>query len=336
MARNWAGDGAHRLPPASLAAFVGWGLGLSVIQAGLERTAAVQVLTSALAYLLWWCLTLWFGVAAQVDGSALQFLGVSQAVTPNCLGLTVIAAYVAALLAVPASWSSRTRGFGLGLALILAINAVRFLLFGTLLTISVAAFRFVHVVAWGALAPIVLLALWGLWAVRDVRLLPAYPLRLLIRVVVLIPFLLLAWYVVVDRYLIAVTTAVNAILVGIGLSIRAVSLVRLDLYRFIDIAFADGGIRLELASSSVTLVALLALVLATPAVPRRRLTAGLAGVAGLFVLHVLGTTGLVLLARTAPGLVPLLEVFNDFLNLAMPVVLWLSFLGDRLVAAPAR
>jgi exosortase/archaeosortase len=289
-----------------------------------------------LAQILVWYLPR-LGVPASVDGTVLRFLGTTQEVTPNCLGLAGFAAYAAAVLATPAAWGRRARGFGLGLALIIAIIAARFFVFAALLNISAGAFRFTHVATWGAVAPIVLLGIWGSWAVRELRLLPAFPLRFLSRVALVFPLLLAGWYYSLDRYLVALITVANSALTGIGVPVRSVSLVQVDVYRYFNVALGEGGFRIELAAGSVTLVAFLSLVVASPAPLARRAGVALSGVAALFALQALGAAGIVFLGWTAPSVVLPGEVFNDFLNLVAPVVLWLYLLGDRLRgASPSR
>jgi exosortase/archaeosortase family protein len=308
-----------------------WGLGLSVLQAWLEPSSAVRAMTAWLARLLRWVLP-HLGIAASVDGVMLTFLGTTQEVTANCLGLAAIVVLAAAVLATPASWFDRTKGFGLGVALISAINVVRLMTFGALLVVSVGAFRFTHVAAWGAFAPLVLLGIWGLWVVRGLRFLPAYPVRLLWRVLLVFPLLLVVWYESLDYYLIAVTAAVNSALTAVGAPIRTASLVKVDVYRYLDVALTDGGVRLELSTSSVTLVALLALVLATPVSARRRAGTAVGGVAILFLLHCASAAATVVLARPAPFAVLPVETLSDFINLSAPGTLWLCTLADRLPA----
>ena len=331
--KSGAGGRISRLPLRFFSAFFFWGVVLSALQALLEPTALLRVPTAWLVHGIEWSLPV-LGVATSVDGSRLAFLGTSQDITPNCLGLAVVAAYAAAVLGTPAPWASRGRALVLGIVAISAVNAARLLASGAVLTASVAAFHFSHVAVWGALAPLFVLGLWGLWAVRDVKLLPTYPLGLLARVAIALPILLAAWPLVRDTYLSLVTVSVNAVLSEAGAAVRSTSLVQVDQHRYLDIALADGGMRFEVASVAVTLVAFLALVVATPASPGRRFKVALGGLATLFGLHVAGAAGVVLLGLHAPGVALPLETFVDFLSLTLPLVLWLSAFGP-LVSRPA-
>ena len=331
MARkSGAGGQVSRLPLRFFSAFFFWGAALSALQALLEPTALLRAPTAWLVRGIEWSLPV-LGVATSVDGSRLAFLGTSQEITPNCLGLAVIAAYAAAVLGTPASWSSRGRALALGLAAIGVVNAARLLASGVVLTASVPAFHFAHIAVWGALAPLFVLGIWGLWAVRGVGLLPAYPLRLLARVAVALPILLAAWPLARDSYLALVTVSVNAVLRAAGAAVRSTSLVQVEQYRYLDIALDAGGMRFEVASVAVTLVAFLALVVATPASLGRRCGVALGGLAILFGLHVATAAGVVLLGLHAPGAALPLETFGDFLGLTTPLVLWLSAFGPLLV-----
>ena len=266
-----------------------------------------------------------------VDGTTLAFLGTAQEITPNCLGLAVIAAYAAAVLGTPATWRSRARALVVGLVAISAVNVVRLLALGGLLTASVAArSASAYIAVWGALAPLFLLGVWGLWTVRDLQFLPAYPLRLLMRVAIAVPVLLVAWHFVRDAYLILVTVTVNAVLTAVGAPVRGVSLVQVEQYRYLDVAFATGAMRLEGAAVSVTLVAFLALVIATAASVSRRCGVALGGLAALFGLQVAGASAVLFLGMAAPGAALPLETFVDLLSLSVPVVLWLSAFGPLL------
>jgi exosortase/archaeosortase family protein len=328
--KSGAGGETGRLPLRLFSAFLLWGIALSAVQALLEQTAAVAAATEWLARLLRWFLPSVFGVPASVEGAKLTFLATTQEVTPNCLGLAIIAAYAAAVLGTPAPWKSRAKAMALGLIAISVVNAVRFLTFGALLTASVSAFRFAHVVGWGAFAPLVLLGIWGCWAVRDLRLLPDYPLSLALRVALALPVLLAAWSFLHDGYLILVATTVNSLLTAAGAPVSGVSLVQVDVYRYLDVAFSSGGIRVELAAPSVTPVAFLGLVIATPAPVGRRLVVALGALLALFGLQTGTTVGLVLVGRVAPTATLPFEALNDFLGLAAPVILWLWSLGTRL------
>ncbi len=324
--RSRAGGRLRRLPLRSFSAFLFWGVALSALQALLEPTVVLKAPTAWLVRGIEWSLPV-LGVSTSVDGSRLAFLGTSQEITPNCLGLVVVAAYAAAVLGTPAPWPSRGRALVLGLVAISAVNAARLLASGAVLTASVAAFHFSHIAVWGALAPLFVLGIWGLWAVRDVGLLPAYPVRLLARVAVGLPILLVAWPLGRDTYLSLVTVAVNAVLGAAGAAVRRASLVQVEQYRYLDIALDAGGVRFEVASVAVTLVAFLALVAATPAPMGRRLRVAMGGVAVLFALQVAGAAGVVLLGLHAPGVALPLETFVDFLGLTAPLVLWLSAFG---------
>ena len=327
--KSGAGGRNGRLPLRLFAGFFLWGIALSVLQGLLEPTVLITAPTVWLVRGMRWALPL-LGVPTSVDGTTLAFLGTAQEITPNCLGLAVIAAYAAAVLGTPATWRSRARALVVGLVAISAVNVVRLLALGGLLTASVAAYQFAHIAVWGALAPLFLLGVWGLWAVRDLQFLPAYPLRLLMRVAIAVPVLLVAWHFVRDAYLILVTVTVNAVLTAVGAPVRGVSLVQVEQYRYLDVAFATGAMRLEGAAVSVTLVAFLALVIATAASVSRRFGVALGGLAALFGLQVAGASAVLFLGMAAPGAALPLETFVDLLSLSVPVVLWLSAFGPLL------
>ena len=94
--------------------------------------------------------------------------GVSQAITPNCLGLIAITAYLAGLPAVPTDWACRWHGMRRDLPLLILANAFRIILLVTLGAISASATQVSHVIILVALAPLVIMGLWGLWLTRNV------------------------------------------------------------------------------------------------------------------------------------------------------------------------
>jgi exosortase/archaeosortase family protein len=312
-------------------AFFGWGVGLAFLQWSVERSPALLWLTKWLAAGLGYGLGGMVSLPARVDGTVVKLYGVAQEVTPNCFGLAAVTFYLAAVLATPAGWRDRLRGVGLGLVAILLANIVRLMMLSWFFAYAFFAFSFVHIPMWGTVVPLFLVSVWGLWLVRDLHYLPRFPLRLLGRVALFLGPLLAAWYVLLDRYVVALVVGVNAVLTGlVGVPIESLRLTSADLLRHLDVGLATGGFRVEVAAQTLNLVPCVALILASPLALGRRLWLAFGGVAALVVIHGAGTATLVFLGWSAPRLVVPFQIANDFLTLAAGPSLWL------LLARPSR
>jgi len=304
---------------------------LTLLQWGIEQTIFVQFLTEGLARLLELVLSRGLRVPARLEGLVIDVGFDRQAVTPNCLGLIAITAYLAGLLAVPTDWASRWRGIRRGIPLLVFANGLRIVLLVTLGAFSASVRQIGHVIILVALAPLIIMGLWGLWLTRDLRVLSHYP-RWFAGLVALLLFPAIGvWLVLLHPYLLALLVATKAILIEIfGLPIGSATLVQEGLRRFLDLALPEGGLRLEVAARSLSLAPYLALVAASPIPWARRAWLGLLGLVTLFALHTVESTTLILVGRTAPALVSPAEAISDFLTLATGPLLWF------LLAAPAR
>ncbi len=312
-----------------VATFLGWGIGLSFLQLGAERSAALLWLTARLAEALGYGLGTLARLPIRVDGTVVSFQNWSQEVTPNCFGLAAVTFYVAAVLATPAGARARVRGIGLGLLAIMLANAARLVTLSWFFAYAWFAFGFVHIPIWGTVVPLFLVGVWGLWLVRE-RFLPGYPLRMLGRVALAVGPLLVAWYVVLDGYVVALVLVVNAILTAVGVPIETVRLASADLFRYLDVGLIAGGFRIEVAAQTLNVVPCVALILASSLSFARCIAVALAAVAVLMGLHVAGTAGVIVLGWMAPPVVTVFQVVNDFLSLAAGPTLWL------LLSRPSR
>lgn len=313
-----------------VATFLAWGMGISFLQWGAERSAVLRWLTERLAWALGYGLGGLVHVPTQVDGTVVKLYGAAQEVTPNCFGLAAVTFLLAAVLATPAGWRDRVRGVGLGLAAIVLANIVRLVVLAWFFAYAVFAFGFVHVPIWGTVVPLFLVAVWGLWLVRDLHYLPRFPLKFVGRVALLLVPLLAAWYVVLDGYVVALVLAINAALTALGVPIETVRLTSADLFRYLDVTLAAGGFRVEVAAQTLNLIPCVALILASPLALGRRVLLTLYGVAALVALHAAGTATVIFLGWSARPLVAPFQVANDFLSLAAGPSLWL------LLARPSR
>jgi exosortase/archaeosortase family protein len=304
-------------------AFLGWGVVLSFLQWGVERSPAALWLTERLAEALVYGLGGLVNLPLRVEGTIVAFGPASQEVTPNCLGLAAITFYAAALLATPAHGWERLRGAGLGLGAILLGNVARLVVLSWFFVYAFSAFSFVHIPVWGTVVPLVLVSVWGLWVVRDLQYLPAFPLRFLGGVALALVALIAAWYVLLDRYLIALVVALNAVLGVVGIPIETLRLTSADLLRYLDVDLPHGGFRLEIAGQTLNFVTGLALILASPLPLARRLRLGLYGALAIAGLHVVTTAMLIVVAWSAPRVVPVFQIANDFVSLAAGPCLWL-------------
>jgi len=288
-------------------------------------------LTEQLARLLVFGASEGFGVPWRLEGLAIK-LGTDQlVVTPNCLGLIAMTAYLAGLLAVPSDWVTRWRGVRRDLPLLVLANVLRLILLFTLAMISVSALRISHVLILVAVAPLAVMGLWGLWLTRDVNALPRYPWRFLGLVTLAFLPSLGVWWVLLDPYLSALVVATRSILIGLlGTPIESSVLVREGVTRFLSLTLPEGDLRLEVAARSLSLVPYLALCVASPLPWVRRLWLGMLGVVTLFVIHTAESTSLIVLGRTAPALVPPAEALSDFLTVATGPLMWF------LLAAPSQ
>jgi exosortase/archaeosortase family protein len=318
-------------PWPGIAAFLGWGVVLSFFQWAVERSAPVLWLTERLAAGLGYGLGGLVRVPAQVDGTVVKLYGSSQEITPNCFGFAAVTFLLAAVLATPASWRDRLRGAGLGLVAIVLANVVRLVMLAWFFAYALFAFGFVHIPVWGTVVPLFLVGVWALWVVRDLHYFPRIPLRFVGLVAMLVVLLLAGWYVLVDRYLVALVYSVNAVLTTLaGVPIETLRLTAADLLRHLDVGLPSGGFRLEVAAQTLNIVPFLALILASPIALGRRLCLALCGLAALFVLHSAATAVVIILGWSARGLVPVFQIANDFLSLAAGPSLWL------LLARPSR
>lgn len=314
-----------------VAAFLGWGVTLAFFQWAVERSFPVLWLAEYLTRVLAHAVSVIVRLPIHADGMVVKLDSLSQEVTPACFGLAAVTVYLAAVLATPAGWRDRLRGVGLGLVAIALANAVRLALLTAVFMYAIAAFSFVHIPMWGTVVPLFLVAVWGLWLVRDLHYLPRFPLRFSGLVTLFLVLLFAAWYVFLDRYLVAHVLAVNAVLSGLaGVPIESLRLTAADLLRYLDVGLPTGGFRIELAGQTLSLVPCLALILASPLALGRRVGLALCGVAVLFVVHGAATGVLIVLGWSDRGLVTLFQIVNDFLSLAAGPSLWL------LLARPSR
>jgi exosortase/archaeosortase family protein len=304
-------------------AFLGWGVGLSFLQWGVERSTAALWLTERLAEALGYGLGGLVKLPLRVEGTVVAFGPAAQEVTPNCLGLAAVTFYAAALLATPADWRERLRGAGLGLGAILAGNVARLVVLAWFFAYAFFAFSFVHIPVWGTVVPLFLVSVWGLWVVRDLRYLPAFPLRFLGGVTLALVLLIAAWYVLLDRYLVALVVAMHAVLDVAGVPIETLRLTSGDLMRYLDVGLPRGGVRLEIAGQTLNFVTGLALILASPLAVGRRLRLALYGALAVAGLHLLTTAMLIGVAWSASRAVPVFQIANDFVSLAAGPSLWL-------------
>jgi exosortase/archaeosortase family protein len=305
-----------------VATFLTWGMALSFLQWGAERSAALLWLSERLATALGYGLGGMVHLPAQVDGRVIKLYGTAQEVTPNCFGLAAITFLVAALLATPAGWLDRLRGVGLGLMAMVLANVVRLVVLSWFFAYAFFAFGFVHIPIWGTVVPLFLVGVWGLWLVRDLRWLPRFPLKFAGFVALLLVPLLGAWYLVLDGYIVVLVLGVNDLLTVLGVPIETVRLASVDLFRYVDVGLAGGGFRIEVAAQTLNLVPYLALILASPLALGRRLLLSLYGTAALVGLHAAGTAAVIFLGWSAPPLVTPFQIVNDFLSLGAGPSLW--------------
>jgi exosortase/archaeosortase family protein len=306
-----------------VAAFFGWGIGLSFLQWGAERSAVLLWLTARLAEALAFGLGSLVDLPLKVDGSVVTLYGWSQEVTPNCFGLAAVTFYVAAVLATPAPWRARARGIGLGLLAILLANAARLFVLSVFFAYAWFAFGFVHIPIWGTVVPLFLVSVWGLWVVRDLHVLSRFPGKLLGRVALLAAPLLAVWYVVLDEYVVMLVLGINAVLTTLGVPIETLRLASAELFRYVDVGVPGGGFRIEVAAQTLNVVPCLALILASPLALRRRALLGVYALATLVALHAVGTAAVMVLGWSARPLVGPFQVVNDFVSLAAGPSLWL-------------
>jgi exosortase/archaeosortase family protein len=307
-----------------IAAFLGWGVVLSFLQWAVERSAPVLWLTERLAAGLGYGLGGLVNVPTQVDGTVVRLFGSTQEVTPNCFGFAAVTFLLAAVLATPAGWRARLKGAGLGLVAIVLANAARLVMLAWFFAYAVFAFGFVHIPVWGTVVPLFLVGVWALWVVRDLHYFPRIPLRFIGLVSIFVVLLLAGWYMLLDRYLVVLIHGVNAVLTTlVGVPIVTLRLTVADLLRHLDVGLPSGGFRLEIAAQTLNIVPCLALILASPIALGRRLRLALCGLAALFVLHGAATGVLIILGWSAPGLVPVFQIANDFVSLAAGPSLWL-------------
>ncbi len=325
-----------------VATFLAWGIGLSFLQWGVERSAVARWLTEGLARALGDGLGGLAHVPTRVDGTVVKLHGWAQEVTPSCLGLAAVTFLLAAVLATPAGWRERLHGIGLGLAAIALANVTRLLVLALFFAYAFFAFGVVHIPIWGTVVPLFLVSVWGLWVVRDLHYLPRFPVDVLGRAALLLIPLIVAWYVVLNGYVIALVLTINAALTTAGVPIETLRLTSADLFRYLDIGLPAGGFRLEVAAQTLNLVPCLALILASPLAAGRRLVLALCAVAALVALHAAGTATVILLGWSVPPLVGPLQVVTDFLSLALGPSLWFllvrpdaSFVTPAHTPAPA-
>lgn len=297
---------------------------LAFFQWAAERSVPALWLTEYLTGTLARAVSAVTGLAIHIDGTVATVRGYSIDIAPACLGLAAVTVYLAAVLSTPAGWSERLRGVGRGLLAIALANVVRVALLAVFFLYAFSVFGFVHVPMWGTVVPLFLLAVWGLWLVRDLHYLPRFPLKFSGLVAVFAVVLFAAWYALLDWYLVALVVAVNALFSGLaGLPIQSLHLTAADLLRHLDVGFPTGGFRMELAGQTLSLVPCLALILASPLALGRRAGLALGGVAVLFVVNVAMTGVLIVLGWTDRGLVTIFQIVNDFLSLAAGPTLWL-------------
>jgi exosortase/archaeosortase family protein len=97
-------------------------------------------------------------------GNAFTFI-----VVPSCGAIEVMAIFLAAVLAFPATWSHRAWGIALGLPLLYLVNIFRLACLACLGAIdqSGAWFNFVHEYVWQAGYVIFVVIVWMAWAEWD-------------------------------------------------------------------------------------------------------------------------------------------------------------------------
>lgn len=319
-----------------IAAFLGWGVVLAFFQWAVERSAPILWLTERLAAGLGYGLGGLVSLPTRVDGTVVTLYGSTQEITPNCFGFAAVTFLLAAVLATPAGWRDRLKGAWLGLVAIVLANVVRLVMLAWFFAYAVFAFGFVHIPVWGTVVPLFLVSVWGLWVVRDLHYLPRFPLRFAGLVSIFVVLLLGGWYVLLDRYVVALVYGVNAVLTGLGgVPIETLRLTAADLLRHLDVGLPTGGFRLEVAAQTLNVVPCLALILASPLTPVRRLLLALCGAGALFVLHSTTTGILILLGWSAPPVVTVFQIANDFVSLAAGPSLWL-LLARPVVDMPRR
>ena len=306
-----------------IAAFLGWGVVLSFFQWAVERSGPVLWLTERLAAGLGYGLGGLVSLPTQVDGTTVKLYGATQEITPNCFGFAAVTFLLAAILATPAGWRDRLKGAWIGLVAIVLANVVRLVMLAWFFAYALFAYSFVHIPVWGTVVPLFLVGVWGFWVVRDLHYLPRFPLRFVGLVSILMVLLLAGWYLLLDRYIVALLYGVNAVLTTlVGVPITTLRLTAADLLRHLDVGLPSGGFRLEVAAQTLNVVPCLALILASPIALTRRLRLALCGLAVLFVVHGVGTGVLIILGWSAPGLVPVFQIVNDFVSLAAGPSLW--------------
>jgi exosortase/archaeosortase family protein len=292
---------------------------------------AVRWLTEQLAHLLVLVASQGFGVAARLDGLVIEVSAGRQAVTPNCLGLLAITVYLAALLAIPCEWACRWRGVRRDVPLLLLANGLRLMVLVTVGAVRPLAVPVAHVIILVAVAPLVVVGVCGLWLTRDVNALPRYPWRFAGLVALAFLPALGIWWLLLIPYASVLTAVTKELLAGLlGAPIESARLVKEGLRQFIDLTLPEGGLRLEVAARSLSLVPYLALVAASPIPWVRRSWLGACGAVILFVLHAAEATGLIVMGRSIPSLIPPAEAVSDFLTLVTGPLMWI------LLAAPSQ
>lgn len=129
--------------------------------------ALVQPLTEVSAQFVSWNLTL-FGMETVLDGSSIEFEGHGFSVVADCIGLEVLGLFVAAVLAVPATFAHKLKGIGMGVPVLIFINHVR------MMTLVVLGGRWTewldigHVYIWPMIVILVAIGLWLSW-IRIIR-----------------------------------------------------------------------------------------------------------------------------------------------------------------------
>jgi len=104
------------------------------------------------------------GIEATVHGTTLNTSVGALEIVRECTGVYPMALYIAAVLAVPTSWSRKLLGIGLGFVAIQLANIVRIISLLFFRRWWPEAFETVHLVVWQSLMVFWIVLFWILWA----------------------------------------------------------------------------------------------------------------------------------------------------------------------------
>lgn len=105
----------------------------------------------------------WFGLPAQIQGSAVAWRGLSLEIVPECTPLVPLVLLVSAIAAYPATLRHRLAGIAIAVPVMWIYNLIRVLALAVVLDRRPAWFEFVHVYLWQAVTLAACAGLFALW-----------------------------------------------------------------------------------------------------------------------------------------------------------------------------